>query len=353
MFKNFKKSKGCSSKIISSLLVLIITTSYISGIFPVSLNKVSAKTIDPTNSNGVSAQSVNSITLNGTETQKVESISTQAGKPVLRNFIDTDLRTQTHYMMTGDNFLLLNYWMNASIQSTTGQQEEKFNVTLQFTIPGYNCCTGYKNLLFYIFDKNQNNPSDMKEYRLTTSTADKTPKIFLENLSASNYEVHVYKDSLAEENFVAKSEFCCCPSSVTSLDYSFSVNLLDASGAPILDNRGVPYKVIYETPKRIGSNQFSLYLPKVTSILPYNSHTIKVVFFATNRADGKSPNIDKDLYEYIFDGYNLYDDMCFQFCPDAQAGIDISTSYEAHFYRDNVLPGNFICKAVGITNSQN
>lgn len=260
--------------------------------------------------------------------------------------LDQDGNNETRIMMDGDNFLLDGYYMNAQlslVDATKTGLDAEFNVKLQFQIPGYNI----NNLKFYVFDRNPEHDSDIGEYEASSSPLDPVPAVYLSNLTSSGYNVHVYNGSLEEENFVAKAEFTLWPNGLTDMTSATKVNLLNSGGATIYDTDGTTaLELSFLKPSETETDQFQLALP--TKIVPYYARTIKVVFFASERDGGKPPNIDRTLYDYFYNGTitGITDD-CLEYATDASWGNDVE--YEAHFYIDEVLPQNFLCKAEGIT----
>jgi len=256
----------------------------------------------------------------------------------LSYFNDSDYLNQTRIMMDGNNCLKNGFWMNAAMTalSTT---PETYSAVLKFTIPGYDP----SNLKIFIMDKNPLNGYGIKEYQLSSSYFDPVPSIYLDKLKQSSYNVHVYNGSLSEENFIAKAEFSVTNDSEFTGEAS-TVNLLDSAGAPIKLS-DTQQKLTYFSPTAsTGANQFKLSLPY--GLIPYDCATVKVVFFATDR-NGEGINIDQTIYDYAwFD--SAANDGSLIYYPEANWGIDDTTRYEAHFYKDEVQSGNFICKAVGI-----
>lgn len=267
-------------------------------------------------------------------------------------FNDNDINNQTRIMMDGQNFLKDGYWMNASITPTGTDEAPSFQAKLNFIIPGYDS----SRLRFYVLNKDATMPIETKEYKLSTSTQCCVPTLCLNDLKATSYEVHVYVDGLSEENFVAKAEFSCVPAyGGWGICSDNDTPVLDACGNQIISNKYGPLRLGIAKPynNKLGEHQYLLALP--AEVVPYYARTVKVVFFASER-NGEPVNIDKTLYDYIYKG-RIYPEgvsapeSFLVFAPDAQWGTDPSVKYEAHFYVDEVKEGNFICKAVGITNS--
>jgi hypothetical protein len=263
-----------------------------------------------------------------------------ASAALRRYFDDSSVNNQTRIMMDGNNFLKSGFWMQASMTAVApATTPATYNAVLKFTIPGYDM----NNLKFFVIDKNPLNGTVTKEYKASSSYASPTPTVYLPGLKQSSYDVHVYNGSLATENFVCKAEFSVTAN--TFANAAVQTNLLDGAGAPITIS-GTVQQLSYNKPEATnGANQVLLTLP--STVIPYSAQTIKVVFFATNR-DGAPVNIDQTLYDYAMmsgSGANA----ALNYFPEANWGTAASTAYEAHFYKDEVKPGNFICKATNIT----
>lgn len=258
-----------------------------------------------------------------------------SGDSKLRYMNDNNTLYQSRIMMDGNNFLKTGFWMNAVLtESNPATTPATYDATLKFTIPGYDM----SNLKFFVMDKNPLNGNSVKEYTLSSSELNPTPSIYLAGLKQGSYDVHVYNGSLAGENFVCKAEFVVTSNTFTTSD---KVDLVDGSGAPIKINGETQQLTYWKASDKTGAYQTAMSLPY--SLIPYNAQTVKVVFIASDR-NGEPVNIDQTLYDYVwyYAGY-------YNYFPDANWGIDSSVTYEAHFYRDEVKEGNFICKATGIT----
>lgn len=258
----------------------------------------------------------------------------------LSYFNDYHYLWQTRIMMDGNNFLKNGYWMHVNLTPVAEEGAalpKNFSATLEFTIPGYNM----SNLKFFVFDKNSSR-GGVNEYVLeNVGSSTKTPVINIPSLAQSTYEVHVYDGALEENLFVCKADFCVTNKGMNN---SYASPLLDSAGNAI--SEGLNLTCFKKNPVA-GDAQTCLMLP--SSLVPYNSRTVKVVFFATDRG-GAPVNIDKTLYDYVWatEGFNVANGGNLYYYPEGIWGTESSVKYEAHFYKDEVVEGNFICKAVGI-----
>ena len=273
-------------------------------------------------------------TLNKAEASTVNS---RSSSNLRRYFDDSDVSTQTRIMMNGNNTLNNKYWMQAEIDQPADIKLSGYDVTLTFTIPGYDA----SNLLLFVRSRASTDMA-FTEHRFASSTKE----LFLSNLTAGGYEVHVYNGSLAEKNFICKADFECLPSTP---DLSTNaVNLLNASGSQFTQN-GASYTLGYNVPDNsTNPNMFLLAFP--TEIIPYDCDTIKVAFFASENFRGNAPlNVDHILYDYVkFVEEDESSSSYLYFLVDAQWGTNPNLTYEAHFYKNSIAPENFICKAVNI-----
>ncbi len=259
--------------------------------------------------------------------------------------IDQNGKNQTRIMMDGNNFLKDGFWMNAQLELVNEDalgMDTLFNVNLVFKIPGYDS----SNLKFFIFDKNPQHPQNIMEYELSSSAIHPIPSIYVTNLQSSSYEVHVYNGSLAEENFVAKAEFTLWPNKVFFSQRNVE-NLVDSAGRPIYGATGNVLQLAYMPPVITQTDQFQLALP--LEVIPYYARTIKAVFFAKNRPNEGPPSIDQTLYDYFYSGtVPAIDENTVYLEYAVDAGWGTQQIYEVHFYVDEVLPENFICKAENV-----
>lgn len=259
--------------------------------------------------------------------------------PQLRDISRPYWYDQTHMMMDGNNFLKDGFWMNAKIKQKDGAARQ-FSAVLRFKIPGYDM----KNLKFYMMSKNAAVGGVVE---LDYSADDDSISIPL--LAQTTYDVHVYNGSLATENFVCKADFCVTYGWQSTGETT--TPLLDGDGNPLtVDGTALSLKYA-KVDTWQGSYQPKFQLPR--RVVPYDSRTVKVVFFASER-ESETINIDHTLFDLAreWDDVDLntgINNGAVDFYPEALWGIAANTQYEAHFYKDEVLPGNFICKATGLT----
>lgn len=262
-------------------------------------------------------------------------ITSAATIPKLRDIGSPNKSNQTRIMMDGNNFLKNGFWMNAVVED----KGTTFNATLRFTIPGYDM----SNLKFFVMSKNSK-VAGVTEVPYSTENQN----ITLTNLAQTTYDVHVYNGSLATENFVCKAEFVTSHGTWAS---TVETDLLDGDGNPIMEGDTGLKLTYHNLTDWDGAYQVELELPR--QVVPYNCRTIKVVLFATDR-NGEPINIDHTLFDllWIWDNYNANTGVV-HYNPEALWGKDAGVTYEAHFYKDDVLPENFVCKAIGIDFSTN
>jgi hypothetical protein len=257
--------------------------------------------------------------------------------PQLRDISRPYWLDQTHTMMDGNNFLKDGFWMNAKIKQIEGAARQ-FSAVLRFKIPGYDM----KNLKFYMMSKNTV-VGGVVEVKYSAED----DCITLPLLSQTTYDIHVYNGELATENFVCKADFC--------VTYGWQgtgteTPLLDGDGNPLTMD-GTALNLTYsKVDSWQGTYQPKLQLPR--RVVPYDSRTVKVVFFASER-ESETINIDHTLFDLAreWDSVDFntgINNGAVEFYPEALWGIAADTQYEAHFYKDEVLPGNFICKATGL-----
>lgn len=239
---------------------------------------------------------------------------------------------ETRTMMNADNYLMDGYWMNV-ILSPRNNFPITYDVNLSFTIPGYDM----KNLSFVIKDRNSGN---VGEYQVSGDAG----TISLPNLAQSTYDVSVYDGKSADGKFVCKAEFYVV--SQFGFSENATTNILDGSGNPIVLG-GQQQKLVYYKPTEAAGNymvQFEL----PYGLIPYNTHTVKIVFFESEADRGGEPvNITQSLYDYAWRLHQYAGDGSFHYYTKIGTGSG-SKTYEAHFYKDEVKAENFICKAVGI-----
>ena len=274
-------------------------------------------------------------TLNKAEASTVNS----RNMPKLRRYFDDSyfVTTQTRIMMNSDNTLNKNYWMHAEIDPSYTSLISGYDVTLNFTIPGYDA----SNLLLFVRSRSLTEMA-FTEYRFASSTKE----LYLSNLLYGGYEVHVYNGSLAEKNFIGKADFVCAEY-LPDLSKK-SVELLNASGSEFFID-GNTYKLRYTVPDDIDNpGVFLLALP--VEVIPYDAETVKLAFFASEEFRGNVPlNVDHILYDYVrYERATKPINDCLYFFVDAQWGTNPNLTYEAHFYKNSIAPENFICKAINI-----
>lgn len=254
---------------------------------------------------------------------------------VLGYFNDSNVDDQTRLMMNGaDELNKNNYWMEAKI-ATDPAHANKYAAKLYFSIPDYNL----NDLIFCVRNRKSTNSGNFSNY----SIASGLNYLYLSNLDAAGYEVHVYNGSVKSQNFICKAEFVCLDAAPTGTPVTTA--LYNAAGAPygIPSAPDTPIQLSYIQPAAGGNNEL-LYLSLDVGAIPFDASTIKVAFFASagNRSN-ENLNIDHILYDYVTnDGTDVH------FLVDPQWGTDSSITYEAHFYKNSIKPENFICKATNI-----
>ena len=127
-------------------------------------------------------------------------------------------------------------------------------------------------------------------------------------------------------------------------------NLIASNGEPITLPDDTKLKTGYMTPSYLTTTQYILILP--LKAVPFDCHTVKIAFFASD-VTNNTKNVDKILYDSTSLQATSHDPsgaLWFRFTTDAQFGTDPTTTYEAHFYKNNLEPENFIGKAIGIKN---
>ena len=119
-------------------------------------------------------------------------------------------------------------------------------------------------------------------------------------------------------------------------------NILDFNGN-VIKERGLIY---YKPSSTTGTNM--IYLKYPYSLIPYDSHCIKVAFFESESDRGGKPvDVVESLYDYDWSHYDDKKalDVCF---PCKIKTLSSEKTYEAHFYKDEVMPENFVSKVVGL-----
>lgn len=261
-----------------------------------------------------------------------------SGKGVSAYFLDDSHLNQTRLMTVNGNYLprKKNCWMNVSLSESQPSSNDymTYDATLRFDIPDIKD-VDLNELEVYVSDRFS---GQFSRYKITKED----PTVKLQNLQQSNYVVKVCKVHGRCTCCLYSCEFSAVDRNLGDKSAENYANILDANGNVIGANSLIYYKPSAST----GTNM--VYLKYPYSLIPYNSHCIKVVFFESESDRGGEPvNIVESLYDYDWSHYDdkIAKDVCF---PCKLKSLSSGKTYEAHFYKDEVRTENFVSKVVGL-----
>lgn len=245
---------------------------------------------------------------------------------------DGNITIQKHKLMDGDNIDLTdgsNMW--AEIEPPTCGNG--FSVSFRFKLPK---AANSNNLQAVLVDRNPNHKYLYLENEICDlkKTSDGEFECKFDGLIKSVYDVCIYSGKFPNNSkFVAKAD-------VAVTNEPFDMSLGSTESATLWEDEIVNGSKCGE--RQASSNAYWNNDSEFIKIAyPEEADFVKAVVFPSDRG-GKGVNIYKSLYNPVYRGKQ--DGKTYSYYYAVPYGNKKQENYEAHFYKDTVLPGKFINK---------